>query len=296
MNRILQKLRDSDAGFVRFLKRIVRPLRNAAAEALVRFRGFLRKRGIFRDENARKLAAYQNCHEGQRCFLIGNGPSLTTADLDLLAGEKSIGCNMVYKVFDKTAWRPTYHCITESAYAKRYAREFADNIHTPFFTTKSCRKAMPVCPADTVYAENLSTRDYYVHGNLLDYYVTPFASVMVFMLELAIYMGFREIYLLGVDNTNSLRSGGHFIQGYENDEVIHANIRRVQKQLDAKTLSAEEAGNYQVLRAQNAYRLIGEYAKAHGIRICNATRGGNLEIFPRVTLEEILAAESKDPS
>ena len=268
--------------------KLYKRFRKPVKETVFRVRGFLRKCGLRTSENDRLLAGYRNKHRGQRCFLVGNGPSLTAEDLDKLTGEKSIACNMVYKVFDRTTWRPTYHCITESAYARRYAAEFAENIRTPFFTTRSCRQAMTVCPENTVYVDNLDTSEYYVRGDLLDYYVTPFASVMVFMLELAMYMGFREIYLIGVDNTNSLKSGGHFTQGYEDDAIIQTNIKRVEAQLEMEGLDAEKAGDYQVLRAQKAYGKIKAYADAHGIRICNATRGGNLEIFPRVTLEEVL--------
>ena len=33
--------------------------------------------------------------------------------------------------------------------------------------------------------------------------------------------------------------------------------------------------------------MVHEFAKAHGVRIYNATRGGDLEVFPRVVLENI---------
>lgn len=269
-------------------------LKKPVKEILFRIRGFLRIHGIFRTDNDQKLASYKDKHLGDSCFLIGNGPSLSAADLDLLAGRKSIACNMVYRVFGKTTWRPDYHCVTESAYAKKYAQEFAENIQTPFFTTRSCKRTMPVVPKETVFVDNLTTDEYYVRGNLLDYYVTPFASVMVFMLELAIYMGFKRIYLLGVDNTNSLKAGGHFTKGYESNEIIDINIKRVEAQLKTAGLNAEQAGDYQVLRAQRAYLLLKQYADAHGIQIYNATRGGMLEIFPRVTLEDALAEHEEE--
>ena len=34
-----------------------------------------------------KLKDFRNIHAGERCFVIGNGPSLTRMDLSLLNGE-----------------------------------------------------------------------------------------------------------------------------------------------------------------------------------------------------------------
>lgn len=259
----------------------------AMRSIVVQTRGFLRTHNMFRNANDRQLALYKNKHLGERCFLIGNGPSLTTEDLDRIANETSIACNMIYKIFDSTSWRPDYHCVTETRYAEKNAKEFTENIQKPFFTTRSCWKKMGCTPKATVYVDDLCKKEYSVHGNLLDYY-TPGGSVMVFMLELAMYMGFQEIYLLGVDNTNSLRSGGHFTKGYENEDIIQANVARVKRILRAKDLTPEQTGDYQVRQARQAYQRIAEYAGAHGIKIFNATRNGALEVFPRVVLEDIV--------
>ena len=39
------------------------------------------------NESQRALAGYQDKHQGQRCFIIGNGPSLRQTDLSRLRGE-----------------------------------------------------------------------------------------------------------------------------------------------------------------------------------------------------------------
>ena len=41
-------------------------------------------------------------HKGERCFLIGNGPSLRISDLEALQenGEITFGCNLVIKIPD----------------------------------------------------------------------------------------------------------------------------------------------------------------------------------------------------
>jgi hypothetical protein len=59
----------------------------------------------------KKLKSFKNIHEGKRCFIIGNGPSLKTEDLEKLKNEYTFAANKIYVVFDETDWCPTYYCI-----------------------------------------------------------------------------------------------------------------------------------------------------------------------------------------
>ena len=65
----------------------------------------------------------KNKFKNKRCFIVGNGPSLTVQDLDRLVGEDCFAANLIFKIFDKTKWRPKFYCIQD-----RYARigEFLD--------------------------------------------------------------------------------------------------------------------------------------------------------------------------
>ena len=51
-------------------------------------------------------------YKGQRCFIVGNGPSLNLEDLNKLKNEKTFAFNRIYYIFDKTEWRPSFY-ITE---------------------------------------------------------------------------------------------------------------------------------------------------------------------------------------
>ena len=57
-----------------------------------------------------KLIKFKNIHLGKRCFIVGNGPSLTFKDLECLHehNEISFGVNLVYRSFDKVSWHPNY--------------------------------------------------------------------------------------------------------------------------------------------------------------------------------------------
>ena len=59
------------------------------------------------------IQKYRNFYHGQRCFIIGNGPSLTIKDLEKIKafGEISIASNSIYNLFPSTDWRPTIYTV-----------------------------------------------------------------------------------------------------------------------------------------------------------------------------------------
>ena len=83
-------------------------------------------------------------------------------------------------------------------------------------------------------------------------------------MQLAVYMGFKEIYLLGCDCDYSGEKQ-HFMD---------------------YGLKTETADNPES-KAIAAYTTAKNYADEHGIKIYNATRGGKLEVFERVDLDSL---------
>ncbi len=79
----------------------------------------LEHRAYIRSEDSNKLKGYKNIHSGERCFVIGNGPSLTPEDLDKLKNEYSFASNHIYKIFDRTNWRPTYYVSVDKAWLEK---------------------------------------------------------------------------------------------------------------------------------------------------------------------------------
>ena len=85
-------------------------------------------------------------------------------------------------------------------------------------------------------------------------------------------MGCTEIYLLGVD-CNYTRTNHHAFGFSPKEETLN---------------SIDTQGEAMAQNMTAAYRVAREYAESHGITIFNATRGGKLEVFPRISLEEAL--------
>lgn len=251
--------------------------------------GLMRKNGLCLDENSRKLYELKNVHKGKRCFLVGNGPSLNAKDLDLLKDEISFGCNMVYKIFEQTQWRPTYYCAIDSLYAKNISEEMADELKEveDLFTVRTSYTKLKTIPENMIYINNVFSENHYkVRGNVLAYCKTK-ATVMSLMAELAFYMGFEEIYLIGVDNSDTHGANAHFYQSNTEKLIANQDVNRIRKRMLKKNVTQEDIAEHTMSRCNSVYEELGKFAQKHDIKICNATRGGNLDVFPRRNLEDI---------
>ena len=109
------------------------------------------------------------------------------------------------------------------------------------------------------------------------------------MLKVAIYMGFSEIYLLGTEHDIVKRSYDHSYDMKRLDEMgyhaLYNTITYHKSQVDTGW------ANRDLLRV--AYNIFDQYyelhkvAKSKGIKIFNATIGGDLDEFERVNYEEL---------
>lgn len=232
---------------------------------------------LFRQLNSKekdKIRQLKNLHQNQRCFVIGNGPSLTAEDLDLIAGEISFSCNMIFDLIKKTKWKPYYYFCHDPGYVKKIPGEIDSlKAHKKFIgyyydTASYVNKIYRDKIADIVYYVDKKNDNYQHVDFSFDVSDKSYASgsVSYAILQFAVYMGFSEIYLIGFDhNLNSKTEKTHF-EGYSGNKVSDANMDGLTKGF---------------IRAK-------EVADAKGIKIVNCTRGGKLEVFERKSLEEIL--------
>lgn len=219
----------------------------------------------------RELKKYKNIHKGKRCFVIATGPSLTLEDVEKLKNEYTFGMNSLYKIYDKTDWRPTYYAIQDSKVYSILIQEkaFRDIEHL-FISDFVCEEhgrdessvVFPLDLLDHMYYKKKTKFTTKFSDNAYGI-VYDGASITYSVLQLAYYMGFSEIYLLGCDCN------------YSGERTHFADYGYV----------SENNPEYNML---SAYAVAYEFTTNHNLKIYNATRGGKLEIFERVNLDDII--------
>ncbi len=90
-------------------------------------------------DNAKRLWTFYNLHSGQRCFILGNGPSLRQTDLHLLRKEFTFGLNRVYLLFPEIGFATTYLISINRLVLGQCAHEIA-SLDIPHFVNWRMRK------------------------------------------------------------------------------------------------------------------------------------------------------------
>ncbi|MGN0429846.1 MAG: 6-hydroxymethylpterin diphosphokinase MptE-like protein [Acetatifactor sp.] len=233
--------------------------------------------------NCKEIEKYRNVHQGKRCFIVATGPSLRIDDLNKLYENHEIclSVNKIYRCYDKTKWRADYVGMTDPKIVADVIKDLNNGVEMPqrmFIGDNSVHAEL------MEYVENAE----YFHLNYRDSNpkVPLFSDDMSkgaymgctvtydFALQMAAYMGFSKIYLLGVDHGMIGKisdSQNHFIENYYTE--------------DEKNEKHFNPSNWE--GATRAYQTAEKYSRQHGFRIYNATRGGQLEVFERVDFDSL---------
>lgn len=229
-----------------------------------------------------RLRNLKDVHSGQRCFIIGNGSSLKKEDLEKLKGEITFASHRIFRIFEQTDWRPTYYCAQDLALINDTIEQI-NKIETKlkFIPINAVWEYKIKCNNCVYFFINTQT----FYPNLpnfsknIDIQIYEGYTVTYALFQIASYMGFNEIYLLGVDfnYSASVDSEGRVIKNDNVKDYFSEGDNNEKPGLNLPNLQ------YSYLSYIKAKK-IGE---EKGIRIYNATRGGKLEIFERVNFDDI---------
>lgn len=223
---------------------------------------------------------FKGIHKDQRCFIIGNGPSLSAQDLESIKDEYSFAMNRVSLIYNKTQWRPNYFvCPTGNSTRPDWISDIKETVATgiPCWFWNTSQNKNLYSEFQNIIFSNL--RGHHESANPLkdppiewfsykpDEWLSKYGTSLITAAQLAFYMGFTKIYLLGCDLGFGLKQH-HF------DSKYNLGGHMARNKLDDTMTSA--------------HVLIRKASLESGIKVYNATRGGFLEVHPRITLEEVI--------
>ena len=232
-----------------------------------------------------KLKSFHNRFPNRRCFLIGNGPSLSPEDLETLALHKEIcfGFNRIYHIFNQTSWRPDFYiCQDEKMLSGCVDAVCALDLPVKFIPIQM-KWYHGIHIPDAIYfnilQQNVDDPHNFRFSENPAQCLYNSSTVLYTAAQLAAYMGFSQIYLLGVDH--------HF---------------RVSQNSQGKIIVDDQAKDYfselynidrgklfipNPEKSTLTYAAMKSHCEKRNIQIHNATRGGKLEVFPRVSFDSL---------
>lgn len=224
----------------------------------------------FYQRNRKNLKSFNNIHKGERCFIIANGPSLKHVDFSLLENEFTIGMNRIYLMKEQNGFTPNYlACIDEKSQINQFHEEF-NKLEIPcFFNFKLRNKFSKLSNQNFVlgkFSQSFAKGISKAYGNG--------KSVTYTAIQLAFYMGFKEVYIIGKDHSyNTVQKAGTGIKSDGNDDnhFIKGYYKKGQN-WDAPDLTGEE----------HAYKIAREKFEKNNRKIFDATVDGKLQVFDKI--------------
>lgn len=232
----------------------------------------------------RKIQNLHNIHKGKRCFITCTGPSLLIEDLEKLENEFTIGVNTIFLAFNQTKWRPTYYAIVDAYIAEKYHQNYDMDFETfskediflnSYIKHKNSNK-IHRCYIDfkNHTKKNLKNNQIYIDEDISAHIYDCF-TVTNMAINIAIYMGFKDIYIIGADCN------------FDGDK-----IHFIPNQFDPRG-NKKQRFKISVSRSISGYQALKQFAEKKEVNIYNATRGGHLEVFERVDFDDLFKEEAQ---
>ena len=226
-------------------------------------------------KNNEKLKSFHNKHKGKRCFIVANGPSLQNMDLSLLKNEFTIGMNRIYLLEEIRGFKPTYLAVLDiDVQLEQFAEEYKNYKGIKFFIWNT-RKLFGNQP-NLMYFNRSMNSNFQADFRKR---IGTSKSVTYICIELAYYLGFNEVILIGKDhNYNVVGKPGDYISsnGQEQNHFIKGYYTPGQKWV---------VPNYQ--EEEYCYKLAREAYENDGRKILDATISGKLEDFEKVDFNSL---------
>jgi hypothetical protein len=253
-------------------------------------------------------AGLRNKGAGRRCFVLGSGPSTLDQDLSRLQSEAIIAVNEMFLRLHRAQTAPTLLIFADPLYAspdpgyQNYLEDFALAAARPGHLAMIPSFVAPEISRRGLFAAR-QPHYFAIAGRLLDYssagtvppldFTAPIPglhSVSHVAIALALFMGFKEIVLLGVDLDYLLAPQAPIRHGYG------SNPYNSYDSITTKEAFRRGHGwDYPALLEYGAIQLreftrLGEIASQNGQRILNASPVGLLDMFERRSLDSLLSS------
>ncbi|RLA51487.1 MAG: hypothetical protein DRR42_10185 [Gammaproteobacteria bacterium] len=232
------------------------------------------------------LSKFKDRHKGERCFIMGGGPSLKAINPEFLKREVTFGVNGIFLIYDWLGFEPTYYCVEDCLVYEDRWRDITKKIKssTCFFPVQFSSEEFDRVNHNYFKAiyEFDPRAGFPRFSEDISKLVWIGGTVTYVCIQLALYMGFEEVYLLGMDHNyakpDHVESDGDIWLSQGNDpNHFHPDYFG----------SGYRWHDPKVWRMEEAYCKARQVFERRGKKIINATVGGNLEVFDRVNYAEL---------
>jgi hypothetical protein len=225
-------------------------------------------------ESVRRLQAMRDSAQAERCFVIGNGPSLNRMDLSPLRDEVTFGQNRIYMMFEKLGFTTSYLVSVNKLFLEQVGDEIAA-LPCPKFISYRARDDIRFTDDMAFVFPHFGPR-FSIDASLG---MWEGSTVTNMTLQLAYHFGFRTVILIGVDHYFATPGDPHKLVVSEGGDPNHFDPNYFDKgfQWHLPDLRTSEVG---YLLAKDAF-------ERDGRRVLDATVDGTLQVFEKIDYETL---------
>jgi hypothetical protein len=217
-----------------------------------------------------KLKYWGGRFNNEKIYIVGNGSSLDKTPLDKL-DSYSFATNRISRIYESTSWRPTHYlCMSHNIQKPDWLADIRETVELKIPSFIWWKWAGLIGDY-----KNIIWTDYYkdhiwVHDSSIG--LMKWGSSGLSMIQLAMYIGFNPIVLVGFDGDWTPFEGedpNHFGNGY----------------LTKVTDGQANRWNY---HHPLAHMMALDAAQHKGVNIIDATIDGKLDVYPKCDIRDIL--------
>ena len=249
---------------------------------------------VFEEINLKKINYLKNRFLGERIFIIGNGPSLNQLNLSLFKDEYTFAVNRFYLMYDKINWRPTFYTANDTRVVPDNQKEINFLNGSIFFFDEKFKDILRD-DNDVCWYKHNSSQDSKIDkifsNNILNG-IRGAGSVIGSAIQLSVHMGFKELILIGCDLNyivnDTVKQEG--IDKFGNGVKINltSTIDDDPNHFDPSYFGrGKKWHDPNVNRMIEGHKQCLEGCNFYNVKILNATKGGNLNIYPRISYDKL---------
>lgn len=228
----------------------------------------------------------KNKYDLEKCVIVGNGPSLNNNDLSLLKNTLTIGVNSIFLMTEKNGFKPDIYVVEDKLVFEDNYQEILDydvkykilpKQYKTYINPKY-RKNIIFLPFNTSFGLDKTPR----FSKDIKINLFTGGSVTYVNMQIAAFLGFKNIYLIGVDfnyiEPKSLIKNGD-VWTSTTDDSNHFDERYFGK--------GKRWHDPKLSEVKLNYELALKISENNNFNFFNATSGGSLEVFERVDYESL---------
>ncbi|MGJ8660570.1 MAG: 6-hydroxymethylpterin diphosphokinase MptE-like protein [Bacteroidota bacterium] len=248
---------------------------------------------LFQTKNDNFLLSLKNKHKGEKCVILAMGPSLKQEDLKRFKGFKTLACNKIYLAMENTNFVPDYYFVVDELVAKNNKQEILKRIPDSVcrIYSKLCFKILRGNSNYFIGHKPFSFDEPSFKDDLLEGLYIGGYTVIFPMIQFAYYMGFSEIYIVGLDfsfdipknsQTNEKSKSGDVLVSQGEINHFHKDYRK-----PGETWTVPKMEEQKI-----AFDYINQASQNTNVKIFNASRKTKLDFIKKVDFEEVFSEES----